>query len=234
VNEALVSVIIPVHNGARYLAATLESVFAQDYRPFEVIVVDDGSTDASAEVARRYDVRLLQQPQQGQVVARNSGVAAAQGEFLALLDADDLWRPDKLSRQLARFAARPELEISVTLIQNFWSDELAAEAARMAKHARGGPLPGYCGSTPVIRRRTFERIGRFDTRLAHSATTAWFVRARDGGAVDELLPEVLVDRRMHAEGISRVNNQRSTDEHLALLKQTLDRRRAAPHPPSVG
>ena len=116
----LVSCVIPVHNGASYLDATLATVFSQTYRPLEVIVVDDGSTDTSAEVARRYGVKLVQQAQGGQAAARNAGIQAASGDYLAFLDADDLWHPGKLTRQMARFEARPELDISVTLIQNFW------------------------------------------------------------------------------------------------------------------
>ena len=222
----LISCIIPVHNGAPYLDATLASVFGQTHRPLEVIVVDDGSTDASADIARRYDVRLVQQARRGQGGARNAGIAGASADYLAFLDADDLWRPEKLTRQLARFQARPELDISVTLIQNFWEPELADEALRLSSHPRSGPLPGYSGSTLVIRRRTLQIFGTFDPTHPHTAITAWFVNARERGAVDELLPEVLVDRRLHRSGISRVGAERSRDEHLALIKRTLDRRRA--------
>lgn len=113
---ALISCIVPVFNGERYVSETLDSILAQTYRPLELIVADDGSTDGTAAVVARYGepVRYLWQSNQGPAAARNLGVSAAQGEFVAFLDADDLWHPEKLTRQMARFHARPELSLSVT------------------------------------------------------------------------------------------------------------------------
>ena len=100
-SSPLVSVIIPVYNGQAYLRPTLKSVFAQDYRPLEVIAVDDGSIDRSAEIIRSFpEVVYLYQDNRGHAAARNAGISAANGEFLAFLDADDLWPPDKLNLHL--------------------------------------------------------------------------------------------------------------------------------------
>ena len=98
----LISCVIPVFNGERYLGEALESVLAQSYQPLEVIVVDDGSTDETAEVARRYGerVRYVWQPNAGETAARNLGLTAAHGEFIAFLDADDVWDSEKLERQI--------------------------------------------------------------------------------------------------------------------------------------
>ena len=103
----LISCIIPVYNGQRFLAESLDSIFAQTYRPLEVIVCDDGSTDGTAHVAAEYPQPLvyIHQPNQGSPRARNCGIRAAKGDFLAFLDADDLWRSEKLTRQMARFQA---------------------------------------------------------------------------------------------------------------------------------
>jgi glycosyltransferase involved in cell wall biosynthesis len=96
----LVSVIVPVYNGENYLSETLDSIFAQDYEPFEVIVIDDGSTDGSADIVQSYsNVRYIHQSNQGVPVARNTGLTAAQGEFIAFSDQDDLWKPNKLRVQ---------------------------------------------------------------------------------------------------------------------------------------
>ena len=99
-----VSVVIPVYNGAEFLAETLDSVLAQTIRPREIIVVDDGSTDPQAQrVLGGYDGRVvvIRQSHKGQAMARNQGVRASRGRWIAILDADDLWRPDKLQQQLA-------------------------------------------------------------------------------------------------------------------------------------
>ncbi len=101
-----ISVVIPCYNKEAYLEETLESVFAQTLAPREVIVVDDGSTDASAEVAERFlpEIRLLRQDNAGESVARNRGIAEAKHPWVALLDADDVWEPEKLQRQAAAYA----------------------------------------------------------------------------------------------------------------------------------
>jgi glycosyltransferase involved in cell wall biosynthesis len=96
-----ITAIIPVHNGERHLAEAIQSVLAQTLPPGEIIVVDDGSTDASAAIAQSFGapVRVLAQPNLGPAAARNLGLAHATGDLLAFLDADDLWTPNKLARQ---------------------------------------------------------------------------------------------------------------------------------------
>ncbi len=100
-----VSVVIPAYNAAAFLAETLASVFAQTVPPAEIIVVDDGSTDDTAGIARNLGATVISRANGGISAARNTGVRAARSEYLALLDADDLWMPEKLEVQLAAFAA---------------------------------------------------------------------------------------------------------------------------------
>ena len=109
----LVSCVIPVYNGARYLAESIESVLAQEYRPLEVIVVDDGSTDGTGAVLDAFGdrIRSFRQENGGPSVARNRGMEMSRGEFIAFLDADDLWVPDKLRLQLDAMEARPYLDL---------------------------------------------------------------------------------------------------------------------------
>ena len=99
----LISCVVPVFNGERYLGEALDSILAQTYRPLELLVVDDGSTDGAAALVTRYrdQTRPLFQPNAGQAAARNLGLSVARGEFVAFLDADDLWHPEKLARQMA-------------------------------------------------------------------------------------------------------------------------------------
>lgn len=104
--QDLVSIITPCYNGSKYVAETIESVLAQTYQNWEMLIVDDGSKDNSAEIIRSYEnkdkrIRLIQQPNGGSANARNHGIREAQGQFIALLDADDLWKPDFLSEQIA-------------------------------------------------------------------------------------------------------------------------------------
>jgi glycosyltransferase involved in cell wall biosynthesis len=122
----LVSCIVPVSNGERYLREALDSILAQTYRPTEIIVADDGSTDTTPAVATCYGdrIRYVKQDNAGAPTARNRGLRLARGEFVAFLDSDDLWHPEKLERQMRRFEARPELDHCVTHLQNFWITEL--------------------------------------------------------------------------------------------------------------
>ncbi len=115
-NSPLISCIVPVFNGERYLREALDSIFAQTYRPLEILVADDGSTDRTPYIAAAFGNRLryLRQDNQGPAAARNLGIRAATGEFIAFLDADDVWHPEKLERQMARFQVRPELDYCVT------------------------------------------------------------------------------------------------------------------------
>lgn len=223
----LISCVVPVYDGERFLAAGLESVLAQTVPVDEVIVVDDGSTDGTPEVARSFGDRVIyvRQDNAGPAAARNTGVARARGAFISFLDADDLWEAEKIERQLARFEARPELGYSVTLVENFWEDEVAEERDRMADHARAKPIPGYVTLTLLTRREWMERTGGFDASLGHGDAADWFQRADAAGAVGELLDEVLARRRLHRDNRSRTMAGESRDEFFAMLKRRIDRRR---------
>jgi glycosyltransferase involved in cell wall biosynthesis len=225
--QPLITCIVPAYDAERYLGEALDSILAQAHRPLQVIVADDGSTDGTATVAAAYGerVELLRQDNSGSAAARNLGLGAARGDFIAFLDADDLWHPHKLERQMARFRARPELDYCVTHIQNFWVEELVEERERFKAHPRGQPLPGFVTSTLLARRALFERVGSFNTRFLHSDDTDWYLRASRAGAVLDVLPDVLVYRRLHPSNRSRQRADESRDDYLRLVKETLDRRR---------
>jgi glycosyltransferase involved in cell wall biosynthesis len=228
----LISCIIPVFNGERYLGQALDSILAQTYRPIEMIVVDDGSTDGTRQLVASYgdSVRYLWQSNAGPPRARNFGLSAAEGEFVAFLDADDLWLPDKLSCQMARFRERPELDLCVTYCQVFWIPELSEEEARFQGHRLSRPLPGYVTQTLLARRALFAKVGDFDTSRLVGDPADWFLRASEQGAVMDLLPDVLVYRRFHENNFSVESGTRRMTPHmqdaiLHVVKASLDRRR---------
>jgi glycosyltransferase involved in cell wall biosynthesis len=177
----LVTCIVPCFNGARYLGASIDSILAQTHARLEVIVVDDGSTDGSADVVARYgdSVRYHRRANGGPGAACNTGIALASGEFIAFLEQDDLWFPEKTQRQLAEFEADPDLQFCVGHIQNFWVPELAAEARRYESLPVMQPVPGYVVQTLVARRAVFETVGQFDESLRYACAGDWFLRAAD-------------------------------------------------------
>ncbi len=222
------SYIVPVYNGEAYLAEALDSILAQTLPALEVLVVDDGSSDGTPAVARRYGDRItyLRQPHAGQSVARNHGVRVARGNLLAFLDADDLAHPAKLARQVARFEARPELDLCQALTQDFWSPEMPAEQRRTA---RGLPRP-HPGNidTWLVRRTVFERIGGLDPEMKFGETVEWYWRARESGASMELLPEVVAYRRVHGNNMTRGNREEQIDSLFAVLRTAMERKRRRP------
>jgi glycosyltransferase involved in cell wall biosynthesis len=167
-----ISVIIPTWNRSSYLARALESVYAQSISPHEVIVVDDGSTDDTREIIKQHfkDVRYLYQENRGVSSARNTGIRAAGGDWIALLDSDDCWLPHKLEHQQQLLRDNPDARIC-------HSDEIWIRNGKrvnpMKKHAkRGGyifkhclPLCAISPSSAIIRHDLFDEIGLFDESL---------------------------------------------------------------------
>ena len=228
-SDPLISCVVPAFNSERYIGEALDSILRQTYRPLEVIVVDDGSTDSTREIAAGCgtEVRVLSQQDQGPAATRSAGVRASRGEFVAFLDADDLWHPEKLARQMARFRARPELALCITHVRPFWSDELDEERRTYAGHPRAGELPGYATPALLARRAVFDRIGLFDPDLWFADATEWFMRAARSGAVMEVLRDVLVYHRLHRANLTRRRSDASRDEFLRVVHESLKRRRVA-------
>lgn len=223
----LISCIVPVYNGERYLRETLDSIAAQTYQPIEIIVVDDGSTDRSAEIVAAHSapIRYLRQANSGPTVARNLGISAACGEYCAFLDADDLWDKQKLERQMARFTAHPELDICIAHAQPFWINELQEEAARLRDHPRSKAVAGYTTGALLAKKNVFLKYGEFNGSLWFGDSMEWFLRLADRGATMEILPEVLLYHRMHKTNHTRRRTNASKEEFLHVIKSMLDRKR---------
>ena len=223
--RSVVSVIIPVYNCERYLGEAIESVLAQTCRPLEIIVVDDGSTDRTADVAKSFTptARYVSQANAGAPAARNRGAELAQGDFLSYLDADDLWVEDKLERQMACLDADPELDMVCGYVEQFISldvDEEYAARIRCPDEAMRGPGP----LTMLIRKDALRRVGPFETKWRIGESISWYARAMDLGLKVLMLPDVLVWRRLHHDNIS-VHRRDKRGDYLHIVKEALDRRR---------
>lgn len=224
--EGLVSCVVPVYQGERFLGEALDSILAQGYEPLEVVVVDDGSTDGTPEVAASYGdrIRYIRQANAGPAAARNRGVEASRGEFVAFLDADDLWVPEKTALQVRALRERPELDYCVGHIENFWMDELAEEERWFRERRFSGLLPGYCLVTLLARRSAFARVGAFAVEMRTASDNDWFLRARDLELPHRMLPDLVARRRLHAGNHTR-QDLASREALLRNLKASLERRR---------
>jgi len=184
-----VSVVVPVYNAEAFLGGTLDSLLAQTFRDYEAVIVDDGSTDTSLTIAKRYArrhphcIRVLQQANGGVAVARNTAIAAARGELIAMLDADDQWLPNHLETALAAFDADPELGMShsniervdrngrsLGIAERHWPNDRHPFDVIALRHEHVACL------TVVVRRRCIEAVGGFDpqfTRLGCEDRDLW-------------------------------------------------------------
>ena len=220
-----VAVVIPVHNGELYLGEAVESALSQTLAPANIIIVDDGSEDATPDVARRFHSRVdyVRQHRSGAAAARNRGVAMTTGDLVAFLDADDVWLPDKLQRQTE---AMPEDEAAVMVfgrVVQFASPDLD-ELSRAALQFNSDPMPGPCASTLLLRRRDFMRAGWFDPRLSLGDFVEWYARARDANIGEVALNAVVCRRRLHQNNMSR-RLRPAWSDYAKVLKGVLDRRR---------
>ncbi len=225
-NAPLVTVVIPVYNCERYLAEAIESVLAQDAHPMEIIVVDDGSTDTSGEIAKGYAnglTRYVYQPNAGMGAARNRGVESARGTLLAFLDSDDLWVPEKLALQVATLKSAPELDMVFAQVTQFYSPELAPSPEKSAIDEQQ-VLSGHCAGTMLIRRDAFSRVGPFDTQWRIGEFVDWYAKAVDKGLRSTVIPKILMKRRIHKNN-SGIRERESRSDYLKILKRALDRRR---------
>jgi glycosyltransferase involved in cell wall biosynthesis len=222
--DPLVSVIIPVFNGERFLREAVESVLAQQYSPVEIIIVDDGSTDGTATVAGSFPetVRYLHQRNQGPAAARNRGIEQAQGNLIAFADADDLWPPAKLELQLPYLIKDPKIDIVLGRIQQVLLFETVAGQTQSQELAE--PAFSVNLGSAVVRKSVFESIGLFDETMRYSEDVDWFMRAREGGAAIVTIDAVTLFYRQHEQNMTR---GKSTSELnvLKALKRSLDRRR---------
>jgi glycosyltransferase involved in cell wall biosynthesis len=202
---ALVSVIIPAYNCADYLPAAIESVLAQTYRNFEIIVVDDGSTDATPDVLQRYGDQIVAvaQPNQGVALARNHGIRLAQGEWVAFLDADDLFFPDKLAAQMAMAAANPQLGLIHSGWQRVDSQGRFLMAVEPWHQVPDLTLESWLRWKPVLpsamlfRRDWLERSGGFDPQFPPAEDTELVLRLALMGCEAAWLPQITVKYRQH-------------------------------------
>lgn len=221
----LVSVVMPVYNGARYLAEAIESVLAQAYEPLDLIVVDDGSEDGSAEIARGYreGLRYVYQENAGTGAARNQGVRIATGSLYSFLDADDRFTPGRLGQQVDALRADPSLEAVFGHVSEFVSPELGEQyAARLRAPQSDAParLPG----TMLIRAEAFHRVGPWSESVRAEAVE-WLGRAADRGLRSRMLSDVVLERRLHD-----ANKGLQPDaqlEYFRTIRSILDRRRPA-------
>jgi glycosyltransferase involved in cell wall biosynthesis len=220
--EDLVSVVVPVYNGERFLAEALDSILAQDYNLIEVIVVDDGSTDGTSEVAAQYGsyIRYVYQQNRRTPAARNTGLRMVKGNLICFLDADDVWTDIKLKSQLALLKQNPSAEVVLGRLRH-WPLPMKYSQCPSADEA----WQGFSLGCALIRESVFDKIGRFDESLYYHDDWDWFSRAREVGVSFLLHEDVVLLCRRHDQNITK-NTQLSHQYLLQMLHKSIHRRKS--------
>jgi len=203
------SVIIPTFNRAAFLREAVDSVLSQTEKKFELIIVDDGSTDATRELAESYGerVRYFFQPNAGASAARNGGIKNARGKFITFLDSDDLWLPKKLARQIAWMNAHPEIMLCYT--DEIWIRRGVRVNQKKIHAKTGGWIYPLClprciisPSSVLVRRELFEAVGVFDEQLPICEDYDLWLRVAAQFEVGFLAEPLIVKRGGHSDQLS--------------------------------
>jgi glycosyltransferase involved in cell wall biosynthesis len=223
-----VSVIIPVYNGERFLAEAIQSVLDQTLPPDEIIMVDDGSTDGSAAIVAGLasrsplPIHYVYQENQGPGAARNVGIQRAHGNFLAFLDADDLWLPEKNRCQMQILMEHPQAGVAWGCSITFAGDILPGESPASILV----PLsPRFLLQSMLFRRSALDQIGGFDITMRMGEDVDWLFRAMESSLQIVIHGEMVVYYRRHAHNTTSDEDQTSRAMN-GILKRSLDRRRA--------
>lgn len=220
-----ISVIVPVFNCERYLGEAIESVLAQTYKPIEIIVVNDGSTDNTEKVAEKYfdHIKYYYQENKGIGPARNLGINNSTGDYLSFLDADDLYTKDKLEKQFEVVISSSKADIVYGHVEQFLSPEIYEELEKKYKCPKT-PMPGNLASTMLVSKKNFLEVGYFAEKMSVGVDVDWYLRAKDKNLKMVTLESTLLKRRIHKTNTGIVSKNKRID-YVRYLKQSIDRRR---------
>ena len=226
-----VSAVIPTHNNADMVTEAVESVLAQTYPEREVIVVDDGSTDDTTSRLSRFGekVTVIRQEHKGPAVARNAGIRAARGEWVAFLDSDDLWLPEKLNRCVEVLREHPAVGVVYTALRIHEMD--TGRRYVLPQYTLSGKMArelfvecrGVNTSTLVVRRSCLERIGGFDEELFRAQDWDLMIRLAEEFEYARV-PEILTERRLHARSLSVTHADLYAEYNLRVIRKAVARR----------
>ncbi|MCE9547737.1 MAG: glycosyltransferase family 2 protein [Planctomycetia bacterium] len=231
----LISVIVPTYNAARYLPEALESVRRTGYSPLEIIVVDDGSTDGTPELARQWpDVRYRYQSNAGPSAARNAGIDMASADLLAFIDADDLWTADHFERLLPPLLADPSLRFVFGTVDVIRLHESATASG--ADHSAHSPpdqqieqlherLNAFLIGAGLYRRAAFEQVGRFDPAMRMGEDLDWIATARHKQAAHVQIAEPVMIYRRRAGSLTDGKTFHELNV-MTALRRSIERHRA--------
>ncbi len=232
----LISVILPTYNREQYIRPAIESVLSQPYRPMEIVVVDDGSTDATPDVVGAIPVgsdasiRYVRQANRGESTARNHGLRLAQGSVIGFIDSDDLWAPGRLPWQLECLSeptASGEMPGVILGRKEYFADEGTTINPAELAAANDRPFHYNLGCS-LFMRWVFDRVGVFDERYPMVNDWDWFIRVKEAGIPVSIFPQVTLLGRIHGRNITRERDLCGQSAVKMLREHLVRLRRPAP------
>ena len=228
-SAAGIAVIVPVRDGATYLGAALASALSQEPGPVEVVVVDDGSSDGSGELAARLaGVRVVSVPRLGPGAARNAGVRESRAPLLAFLDADDLFPPGRLERMARALGVPPDFDGVLGRIRTFLTPDREPEL-RGRYACPPEPLAGRHPGALLVTRAAFLRTAGFDETLRIGEGVDWFHRAEAAGVRFSRVDDVVLERRIHGGNLT-LQSAASRVDYVRAARAAILRKGGASRP----
>jgi len=229
----LITVILPVYNGDPFLAEAIESVLQQPYRPVEIVVVNDGSTDGTATIVEHYadnkrtTIVHHRQPNRGLPASLNRGLELATGEWITFIDADDCWAVDKLAVQTAHLLADPNL------VAVWGSTQMFAVGDDSQRVMLGKPWHGTNLGSGLFRRSVFDHVGNFDATLDHGDDFDWYLRLKSHAELQQLkVAEIALFYRYHGNNMW-LGQPDAIRQNLQVIRKHIGRQRTTAGSPGV-
>ena len=220
----LVSIILAVKNGERFISEAINSLLAQTYHSYEIIVVDGQSEDRTAEIVKTFpQIRYVFQGDYGLANGRNLGVKVAQGQLIAFLDHDDIWLNSKLQMQVKYLMEHPNIKYVISKVQ-FFSEPGFSPRPGFRAQSFDSSQTAYTPSALLAYKNVFEQVGNFNPVFKVACDIDWFTRAQDNKIPMAIIPSVLLRKRIHSINLSS-NVEINRRELMQVIKQSLDRRR---------
>lgn len=230
--------IIPVKNGAAFIADALDSIARQALSPDEILIVDDGSTDNTANIVSQYAgsnpaIRLLEGPGKGPGPARNVALKQARGDIITFLDADDLWPADKLQVQIARMMQEPRVDVVSGYVRYF--DKLDRDTLAPADESRTNDIFHVHLGAAIFRRAVFEELGEFHEEMTYSEDVDLILRIRESDFAMTILDHITLYYRRHEHAMTaKITQDEARSFNMAIMRSMMRRKAAGisePLPP---
>lgn len=224
-SNPLVSIIIPVFNAEKYLHEALVSLIEEDYQPREIIMVDDGSTDGSIEIARQFDeILLFRQENRGVSLARNFAIEKSKGEFISFLDGDDIWITGRTRQGVDHFLLNPATDFVLGMSLRFL-DEGIEKPSNIRQEWLDKPQYASNNGVMMARRHCFDKVGLFNPEYTMGEDTEWIKRAMDSGLIMNRLPFLFLNQRVHHKNTEVRNLTNFRSSYLKIVQESLQRKR---------